>query len=157
MELSEETKRDLMEFQNGQQQLQMVLMQKQQAQMQAAENKKVELELEGKTGEAYRYYGSVLIAKKPEEISKELKHERETLEMRLGLLEKQEAKLSERLMAIESKFKKMQESMTGGQGAGNRHEGASGRHEGASGRPSGEGASVSGSGVSITKRNKTAG
>lgn len=135
MELSEETKGDLVEFQNLQQQLQLVLIQKQQLQMQASENKKVEEELEKYSGEAYRFVGSVLVPKKSEELKKELKAERETMEVRAGALEKQESKLRERLTSLETKFRKLESSM----GAAK----------------VGEGASVSG-GPSITKKGKAA-
>lgn len=144
MELSSDARQDLAEYQALQQQLQLLLMQKQQVQLQVSEGRKAEEQLQGYTGSAYRFAGGVLVEKKPDKLKEELKAERETLEMRSGALEKQEGKLVERLKALEAKLVKLQSSgMAGGQAsAGARSAGE-------------EGASVS-SGPSITKRSKGA-
>lgn len=118
MELSEETKRDVVEFQNLQQQLQVVLLQRQQMQLRLAEIDKVKEEL-GKAGadaKFYRSVGSVLVPKNKKELETELGEEKETLENRSSLLGKQEEKITQRLTALQQKFQKLERGFSLGEG-----------------------------------------
>ncbi len=105
------------EFQTLQQQLQVVMIQKQQTAVQEQELVKA-LEEVGRLKEgrqAYRLVGSVFVPKDKAALEKELKDESEALQVRKAALEKQEARLAERLEAVRKKAEKMQK----GEGAGN--------------------------------------
>jgi len=104
MELPEEVKRDVIEFQQLQQQLQLVALQKQQTAFQIAELTKAGEEVEKSSGKFYRFTGSVLVPKDKEALKKELSTEKESLELRQGMFQKQEDKLRERLTAIQKKL-----------------------------------------------------
>ncbi len=129
----------VIEFQNLQQQLQMVLLQKQQMQMQLSENSKVQEELGKYAGNTYRFAGSVLVQKDSEHLKKELNAETEAIDMRKQILEKQESKLIERLKSLEGTLSKLQSQMSGSSGE--------------AGAPMGERSSAL-SGPSITKKSK---
>ncbi len=141
MEFDEQARADIAEYQAIQQQLQMVMMQKQQFQMQISEGKKAEEQLQNYTGTVFRFAGGILIEKKPDKLTEELKNERETLEIRSNTIEKQESKLIERLKMLEGKLAKLQ--------AGSSMGGSSG--EGAS-----VGSSGNSSGPSVTRKSKGA-
>ncbi len=121
MELSEETKREVVEFQNLQQQLQIVLLQRQQMQLRLAEIGKVSEEL-GKAGSDAKFYrsvGSVLVPKDKKGLEADLAQEKETLDNRTSLLGKQEEKITQRLSALQEKFRKLEQGFslgTGGEG-----------------------------------------
>jgi prefoldin beta subunit len=120
MEMSDETRKDVNEFQNAQQQLQMVLMQKQQIQLQLAEMSKVGDELGKAAGDAkfFKSVGNVLVPKSKDELQKDLASEKETLELRAGMLAKQEEKLSSRLLELQDKLRKAEKGFSlGGDGA----------------------------------------
>ena len=116
--LPEELKKDLMMAQQTQQQMQLASMQKAQFSMQMAETDKALEELGTAKGTCYRFIGSVLVPKTKEELEKELKEEKEMLEVRLKALEKQEKMAKERLEELGKKFEKFQREMGGGQGEG---------------------------------------
>ncbi len=118
MELSEESRQDIMEFQNLQQQLQMVLMQKQQIQLRLADLQRVGEEMGKSAPEAkfFRSIGSVLVPKDKKELEVDVGQEKESLEARATLLGKQEGKLSERLMALQQKLQKLERGFSLGQG-----------------------------------------
>ncbi|PJD01396.1 prefoldin subunit beta [Candidatus Micrarchaeota archaeon CG10_big_fil_rev_8_21_14_0_10_54_18] len=92
-ELSDETRKQLIEFQQNQQQLQMLAYQEQALKAQEMEVKKA-LEEISKGGEKfYRYAGSIIVPKSGGELDKELKQEKEELELRIKLFGKQVEKL----------------------------------------------------------------
>lgn len=132
-ELSKETQNDLIEFQNLQQQLQILALQKQQVAAQVAEINKASEEID-KAGEAnapfYRFVGSVIVPKKKDDLRKELKGEKESLELRKSVFDKQEAKLRERFVSLR---KKLEAALGGGGGsvAGGGKGGKAGSGEGA--------------------------
>jgi prefoldin beta subunit len=110
-------RRDLVEFQNLQQQLQLVLMQRQQTQLQLAELEKAQEEIAKGEGKFFRFAGSILVPKEKNVLQKELKEEKESLELRQSVVGKQEEKLKERLNALRKKFEEF-EKKSGGLGAG---------------------------------------
>ncbi len=120
MELSEETRKDVTEFQNAQQQLQMVLMQKQQIQLQLAEMQKVGDELSKAAGDAkfFKSIGNVLVPKSKDELLNDLASEKETLELRQTVMGKQEEKLSSRLLELQDKLRKAEKGFSLGSGEG---------------------------------------
>lgn len=105
-EISEETKRDIQEFQGLQQQLQFLLVQRQQLSLQVSEVQRAEGEVsKSKKGEQlFRYVGTVLVPKKQEDLAKELKEEREKTQLYINTLQKQEEKIRERLEALRKKL-----------------------------------------------------
>lgn len=108
---------EVIEYQNLQQQLQIVLMQKQQVQMQQKEIEKALEEVTASPGPFYRFVGTVLVAKEKDALSKELAQEKEELSSRLPLLEKQEKKFKERFDALRKKveeFVRQQQGLAGG-------------------------------------------
>ncbi|MBU1197780.1 prefoldin subunit beta [Candidatus Micrarchaeota archaeon] len=117
MEMNDEMKRQLADFQQLQQQLQMVSYQKQQIALQVQELEKASEELgksaEGKT--VYRFVGTLFVPKNKPELAKNLADEKESLQLRLKSVQKQEEKLTERLESIKKWFDKAQRS--GGENA----------------------------------------
>jgi len=101
-ELSEETKNELIEFQQLQQQIQLLQLQRQQTLAQIAEIDKAREEVEKNTsgGQLYRFVGSIIVPKKKDELLKELAEERESLDVRVNAFKKQEDKLRERYNAL---------------------------------------------------------
>ena len=65
-------------------------------------------------GQAYRLAGSVFVPKEKDALEKDLKEDKEKLQVRKSVLEKQEARLAERLDAVRRKAEKLQK----GDGAG---------------------------------------
>lgn len=106
----EDLRNELIEFQNMQQQMQIILMQKQQMQVQLQEIERAKEELGKNAGKGaiYRFVGSVFIPKSADALQKELAEEREALELRRSGLQKQEGKLAERMNAIKKKVEAYQ-------------------------------------------------
>lgn len=136
-ELSKETQNDLIEFQNLQQQLQILALQKQQVAAQVAEIDKASEEIDkaGETGSGagagfYRFVGSVIVPKKKEDLRKELNGEKESLELRKSVFEKQETKLRERFVSLRKKLEAALGGGSGGSGVGGKG-GKAGSGEGA--------------------------
>lgn len=105
-ELSEETKNDLIEFQQLQQQIQLLQMQRQQTLAQIAEVDKAREEVEKNTGagQLYRFVGSIIVPKKKDELLKELADERESLDVRVNAFKKQEDKFREKYDSLRKKL-----------------------------------------------------
>lgn len=106
MELSEDMRKDLVELQALQQQIQMVLMQKQQLLMQQAESEKAQAEVEKGSGVIYRFAGSILVPRDKASLAEELKDEKESVEVRLSAIGKQEKKMKERFEELRKKLEK---------------------------------------------------
>ena len=118
MELSEETRKDVADFQNAQQQLQMIMMQKQQTELQLNELQKVSEEV-GKAAPDAKFFksvGNVLVPKSKDALAKDLASDKESLELRQGMLAKQEEKLSSRLLELQEKLKKAEKGFSLGDG-----------------------------------------
>lgn len=110
VELTEELKQELVSYQNLQQQYQLIASQRQQIQLQVLELDKA-LEEVSKAGTEtgfFRAVGGVLVPKTKATLDKDLKEEKESVEVRVSLLEKQEQKLRERLEAIRKKFESLE-------------------------------------------------
>ncbi len=108
-ESEEEMRRQLSDYQQLQQQLQLVLVQKQQTTLQLQELEKAKESLDKSSqGAAYRFVGGFFIPKEKEQLEKELEEEKEGLDLRQKTLEKQEEKLTERLESIKKWFDKLQ-------------------------------------------------
>ena len=88
------------QLQMMEQSLQQLLMQKQTFQVQLMETESALKELQGTT-EAYKIIGNIMVLTKSEELQNDLKDKKETLELRISTLEKQEAKTREKASALQ--------------------------------------------------------
>ncbi|ADG13868.1 prefoldin subunit beta [Methanocaldococcus infernus] len=105
MEIPPQVQAQLMQFQQFQQQLQMIILQKQGVEAELNETKKALEELEKSSAEeVYKLVGGLFVKRKKDEVINELKEKLETLELRLKTLQKQEDKLKEKLEEIQKKL-----------------------------------------------------
>jgi prefoldin beta subunit len=104
-------------LQQLQQNLQAIMMQKQQMEVESVETDRAleELKKAGADDAVYKAAGSVMIKAKKEEVVKELEEKKELSATRAKVLEKQEARVKENLKEVENKINEM---IRGGQGAG---------------------------------------
>lgn len=102
--MSEQVKDMLLQFQQFQQQFQNVLIQKENAKMMIMEMEKTSEELKDSKEDVYKVVGNVLIKSTPSKIKKQLSDEKETLDVRIKSLEKQETSLREKLTGLQSKL-----------------------------------------------------
>jgi len=115
--LSEEQKNDLTELQSIQQQMQFLVMQKQQLLLQQNEAGKALEEIENASGKLYRLAGSVMVEKEKSVLQGELKEEKEGVEVRLNAFAKQEKKLKDRFEELRKKLEKSLPRQSRGEGA----------------------------------------
>lgn len=103
----DKSKEDIMQFQQIQQQLQMLLMQKQNTQLQAAEIENAFSEIE-KTdeGKVYEIIGNVMVKKTKDNLLKSLKEKKEMFDLRTSTIDKQIQKLSEKASEIQKELSK---------------------------------------------------
>jgi prefoldin beta subunit len=112
-------------LQQLQQNLQAIMMQKQQLEVEMVETDRAleELKKAGADDAVYKNAGSVLIKAKKEEVIKELEEKKELSNTRTMVLGKQEARVKENLKEVENKINEMIRGMqsggsTGGASAG---------------------------------------
>jgi prefoldin beta subunit len=112
-------------LQQLQQNLQAIMMQKQQLEVEMVETDRAleELKKAGADDAVYKNAGSVLIKAKKEEVVKELEEKKELSNTRTMVLGKQEARVKENLKEVENKINEMIRGMqsggsTGGASAG---------------------------------------
>lgn len=112
-------------LQQLQQNLQAIMMQKQQLEVEMVETDRAleELKKAGADDAVYKNAGSVLIKAKKEEVTKELEEKKELSNTRAMVLGKQEARVKDNLKEVENKINEMIRGMqsggsTGGASAG---------------------------------------
>lgn len=112
-------------LQQLQQNLQAIMMQKQQLEVEMVETDRAleELKKAGADDAVYKNAGSVLVKAKKEEVIKELEEKKELSNTRTMVLGKQEARVKENLKEVENKINEMIRGMqsggsTGGASAG---------------------------------------
>ncbi|MGI0039858.1 MAG: prefoldin subunit beta [Nitrososphaera sp.] len=105
-------------LQQLQQNLQAIMMQKQQLEVETVETDRAleELRKAGPDDTVYKNAGSVLIKAKKEEVVKELEEKKELSNTRVMVLGKQETRVKENLKEVESKINEMIRGMQGGSG-----------------------------------------
>lgn len=104
--VGDETRQLILEFQLYQQQLQSVVMQKENLKLQDLEIDKALEELEAsKEKSAYKITGSIMVSKPTEEIVTDLKETKEAISIRLNSFEKTESKITGRLKELQEKLK----------------------------------------------------
>lgn len=96
----------LLRLQQLQQTLQSVLTQKQQLELGLTETEQALTELEKLTKQAviYKSVGSLLVKAKKKKVTKELKEQKELLNMRISVLGKQEGRLRTQLKDLQTKL-----------------------------------------------------
>ncbi len=105
-ELNEETRKALAEFQQAQQQLQLITYQ-----LQSLQGRKMELDkaLEevGKGGDKfYKYVGGIIVPRTKEELEAELKKEKEELDSKITLFNSQTEKLQKKSAELRGELEK---------------------------------------------------
>lgn len=107
MDIPEKAREDIIKFQQIQQQLQVMMMQKQNVQTQKSEidNALAELsKLEEK--EAYEVIGNIMVKKSKTDIEKALKEKQELLDLRISTIEKQQDKITKSATELQEKLSK---------------------------------------------------
>ena len=105
IKLSPEAQQILMELQTFQQQMQTVLMQKESLSIQNMEIEKALEEL-GKSehDDVYKAVGPILIKSTKKDLTKELNEKKETIDLRVKSLQKQETRLKDKLKESQERF-----------------------------------------------------
>jgi len=98
----EDLQKDYENYQRMQQQLQMVMMQRQQMEISSSEIERGQdaLAKADKSGKVYRLAGSIMVPRTKDELLAELAEEADTLKMRKDILAKQEEKLKATLTEL---------------------------------------------------------
>jgi len=104
-EISKETEQEIAQLQLFEQSMQNILMQKQQFQSQSLEIESALKELET-TKEAYKIVGNIMVASKKEDLKKDLESKKETMNLRIKTLEKQENQIRERAKKLQEEVSK---------------------------------------------------
>ena len=103
-------------LQQLQQNLQAIMMQKQQLEVESVETDRAleELKKAGPDDAVYKNAGSVLVKAKKEDVIKELEEKKELSNTRVMVLGKQETRVKENLKEVETKINEMVRGMQGG-------------------------------------------
>jgi len=109
----------LMKMQQSQQNLQVIMQQKQQIEMEKIETEKSldELRKASDDDTVYKHAGSILIKSTKKELIEELEERKELTKTRSTVLEKQESRLKESLKEQEAKITEMMKNGTPSSGA----------------------------------------
>jgi prefoldin beta subunit len=103
--ISKEDQDDIIKFQQTQQQIQILLMQKQNIQMQGAEIEGAMKELEkAKEKDAFEVIGNIMVKKPKKEIMDSLKEKKELMDLRMSTIDKQAEKLNEKAVELQKKL-----------------------------------------------------
>ncbi len=98
---------EIQQFQQLEQQYQMVVNQKQKLSFDLNEATLALQELEKETDTVYRSIGSILVKTNKEDLKKELEEKKEDLDVRIKTLERQEQRLLEKLKNLRAKIEEM--------------------------------------------------
>ena len=101
MKMEKTTEEKIQQLQLIEQGMQNFLMQKQQFQGQLVEVESAIKELE-KSKDAFKIVGNIMVSADKEELLKDLKSKKETVELRIKTLEKQEKQMKEKATAMQS-------------------------------------------------------
>jgi prefoldin beta subunit len=106
--VTEEDKKFLGQFQAYQQQLQSIMIQKENLKLQILEIERALEELEAsKEKEAYKITGSIMIKKNSTDLKNELKEKKDSFDVRTKTLEKAEERITTKLKDMEPKLREM--------------------------------------------------
>jgi len=105
LEFSKEDQDDIMKFQQIQQQMQVIMMQKQGLQLQAAEIDGALRELENnKEKDIFEVVGNIMIKKSKKEVADSLKEKKDLIDLRTSTIDKQAEKLNEKAIELQKKL-----------------------------------------------------
>jgi len=114
LKITPEMQQILIELQTFQQQMQTVLLQKESLNIQNMETNKALEELKKATNEdVYKAVGPILIKSTKKELEKELSEKKETLDLRIKSLQKQEDRLKDKLKDSQEKFEQLMKPQEG--------------------------------------------
>lgn len=114
LKITPEMQQVLIELQTFQQQMQTVLLQKESLNIQNMEINKALEELKKATNEdVYKAVGPILIKSTRKELEKELSEKKETLDLRIKSLQKQEDRLKDKLKDSQEKFEELMKPQEG--------------------------------------------
>lgn len=106
--VAEDDRKFLEQFQALQQQLQAILIQKENLKLQMLEIDKAVEELEASKGtKAYKIVGPVMVQKDIKKLKAELKERKDNFDLRTKTLEKAEERITKKLKDMEPRLKKM--------------------------------------------------
>jgi prefoldin beta subunit len=105
---AEETKNLIVQFQNYQQQLQSILIQKESMKIQNLEIERALEELNSTNQKnAYKITGQIMVNKPVEELKKELNETKENIDVRIKSLEKNEERINNKLKDLQTRLKEV--------------------------------------------------
>ena len=104
--MNKETKKKIQQLQLLEQNLQNIIMQKQSFQMQLMENENALTELDKTKKDVYKIVGTIMINANKEDLKKELKEQKEILDVRIRSLEKQEKTFQEKAEELQKEVMK---------------------------------------------------
>jgi prefoldin beta subunit len=105
MKVSSETQELFSQFQIAQQQMQSIMAQREGMSIQSIESDKALEELtKSQETHVYKAVGSILVRVKKEDVQKELEERKETAELRIKSLDKEEKRLREKMMEMQKKL-----------------------------------------------------
>lgn len=104
--MNKETEKKIQQLQLLEQNLQNIIMQKQSFQMQLMENENALTELDKTKKEAYKIVGTIMINANKDDLKKELKEQKEILDVRIRSLEKQEKIFQEKAEELQKEVMK---------------------------------------------------
>lgn len=106
--VAEDDRKFLGQFQALQQQLQTILIQKENLKLQILEMDKAMEELEASKGtKAYKIVGPIMVQKDLKKLKAELKERKDNFDLRTKTIEKAEGRITKRLKEMEPRLKKM--------------------------------------------------
>ncbi len=106
--VAEDDRKFLGQFQALQQQLQAILIQKENLKLQIFEMDKAMEELEASKGtKAYKIVGPIMVQKDLKKLKVELKEKKDNFDLRTKTIEKAEGRITKRLKEMEPRLKKM--------------------------------------------------
>ena len=106
MDFNKETQEKVKEIQLKEQNLQMVLLQKQSFQIELSEIENAISELDNSEGTTYKLIGQILIKKDKESLKEELQKKKKIISLRIQSLEKQEEPLSQEIEELRTSIMK---------------------------------------------------
>lgn len=108
VELTDQQKEMVAQFQTYQQQLQSILIQKESLKLQSMEIEKALEELNAtKQESAYKITGNIMVSKPIAELKKDLEENKEAVGIRIKSLEKTEEKINNKLQELQEKLREI--------------------------------------------------
>lgn len=104
--MNKDTEKKVVELQTIEQNLQSIIMQKQQFQSQSAETENALREVKETKDKVYKVIGNTMISVEKSKVEKDLSSKKEIFDLRIKNIEKQEKQLKEKFEALQSEVLK---------------------------------------------------